>query len=62
MNNNYRNDLVKSLNKLTNTEYIDNSKSRTLQHFSKVEESKKELTTKDVLEIKNKKKLKKNKK
>jgi hypothetical protein len=71
MNNNYRNDLVKSLNKLTNTEYIDNSKSRTLKHFSKVEESKKELTTKDVLEVnkneskslnKNKKKIKNNKK
>ena len=63
MNNNYKTDLVKSLNKLTNTEYIDNSKSRTLKHFSKVEESKKELTTKDVLEVKQTKSLdKKNKK
>ena len=63
MNNNYKTDLVKSLNKLTNTEYIDNSKSRTLKHFSKVEESKKELTTKDVLDIKQTKSLdKKNKK
>ncbi len=72
MNNNYKTDLVKSLNKLTNTEYIDNSKSRTLKHFSKIEESKKELTTKDVLDIgninerkslnKNKKKIKNNNK
>jgi hypothetical protein len=63
MNNNYKTDLVKSLNKLTNTEYIDNSKSRTLKHFSKVEESKKELTTKDVLDVKQTKSLdKKNKK
>lgn len=51
MNNNYKTDLIKSLNNLTNTEYIDISKSRTLKHFSKVEESKKELSTKDVLEV-----------
>ena len=54
MNNNYKTDLIKSLNKLTNTEYIDNSKSRTLKHYSKVEDSKKELSTKDVLEVNNK--------
>jgi hypothetical protein len=71
MNNNYKTDLIKSLNKLTNTEFIDNYKSRTLKHFSNVEESKKELTTEDVLEInkknetkslnKKKKKIKNNK-
>jgi hypothetical protein len=51
MNNNYKTDLIKSLNNLTNTEYIDNSRSRTLKHYSKIEESKKELSTKDVLEV-----------
>jgi|TARA_R100000081_G_scaffold90524_2_gene65913 hypothetical protein len=64
MNNKNKTNLEKSLNSLTNKEYIDNSKSRTLKHFAKVEESKKELTTKDVLEIKSydKKSLNKNKK